>query len=205
MRSNEQADTQLIQQLKKGDREAANLLIERYFDRVVRAAERQLHHSQVFIVSGDDIAASVFESLWKRAKDNGFHGDELQDSKELWRLLCKMIQFKSRDHIRRASAKKRGGHMQLQRENQDHRGNSPLEDVRQEFAADELAIFKEEHLRMLKLLDNDFLVQIAIMRLEGYSVLEIADEFEKSERWVGRKLALIRKIWRFEIDSTGPS
>lgn len=189
-------DTQLIQYLKCGDKNAANILFERYFDRVVRAAQSHLNKCYVPGCSGDDIAASVFESLWERAHETRFADDELADSKELWKLLCKMIYYKTRTHARRESAAKRNGRanpVELSEQNVGNVANHQL-------IADNLASFKEEHERVLSLLGDSILSQIALMRLEGYSVAEISANFGKSLRWTGRKLSMIRDIWRAELE-----
>ncbi len=195
-------DTELIQLLKLGNKNAANLLIERYFDRVVALARRRLAGKQFSDSSGDDIAASVFESLWQRAREHRFADEELRDSRELWKLLCRMIYFKSQDHVRRASAAKRTGGIES---GSTLRSGAPAIDQVAEcrHGSDGVSIFREEHQRLLDLLGDSHLAQIAVMRLEGYSVAEIADAFTKSLRWVGRKLALIRGIWKAEFEALG--
>ena len=199
-----QSDTQLIHSLKSGDKHAANELVDRYFNRVVAAAEKQLKGRRVRVTAGDDIAISVFDNLWERANQNRLKGDELRDSQQLWRLLCVMVANKAKDHVRRESAKKRGGGL-LRGESwfsfQENQSDGIGEVTNGQIPIADLVILKEQHDHLLKILDDDTLRQICIMRLEGYMVAEIAEVYGKSERWVGRKLHLIRVLWQQEFDS----
>ena len=59
--------------------------------------------------SEEDIAASVFESLWQRANENRFTDNELASTNDLWKLLSTMVRYKAIDHIRNEKREKRGG------------------------------------------------------------------------------------------------
>ena len=65
-----ESESQLFQRFKAGDREAANQIIGQFYDRVVNAARKRLEGEKVRATSEEDIAASVFESLWQRADEN---------------------------------------------------------------------------------------------------------------------------------------
>ena len=200
-----QSDTQLIQFLKSGDKKAANELIDRYFHRVVAAAEKQLLGRRIPVSDGNDIAVSVFDNLWKRANENRLYGDELRDSQQLWKLLCVMVANKAKDHLRRDSAQKRGGGI-LKGESwfsdPENGVDIGIDDLNgKQLPIADLVILKEQHDHLLDILDDEILRQVCIMRLEGYKVAEIAAAYEKTERWVGRKLNLIRAIWQQEFDS----
>jgi DNA-directed RNA polymerase specialized sigma24 family protein len=53
----------------------------------------------------------------------------------------------------------------------------------------------DEFRRLLDLLDDDGLRQIALLKMEGYTVDEIAAQLGCARRAVERRLQLIRKIW----------
>ena len=198
---NQQPDTKLIQLFKHGDRSAADELIRRYFDRVYRAAERKLNGRRVKISDADDIAISVFKSIWKRADENKFSDSDLSDSKALWRLLTVMVSNKVISHFRYESAKKRGGDCQGGTGESQSSIATALEQCPDgEFTADKLAIVREEHSRLLELLDDEILSKIAIMKMEGYLQLEIAESFGRSTKWVGRKVNIIKGIWERECE-----
>ena len=115
-----------------------------------------------------------------------------------------MVRFKTEDHLRKENAEKRGGGYQ--------RGESVFQKADEgatpgianfsdgELTADELTSFQEEHLQLMNLLGEETLQEVVTLRMEEYKVSEIAKHFDKSERWVKRKLALIRDIWSGEID-----
>ncbi len=195
---------ELVNRFKSGDKDAANELLQRYFDRTVRAAGNRIAERRLRGVGSEDIAVSVFESLWKKADQRQFGDDDLVQPDEFWRLLCTMIRFKTEDHVRRENANKRGGGAV--------RGESIFAkpDASSAFgiaafsdgvmSPAEQAAFRDQHERMMRLLDDDTLQEIVMMRMEEQKVSEIAAHFGKSERWVKRKLALIRDIWQHELD-----
>ncbi len=198
------ADTELVRRLKSGDKSAADELFGRYFDRVTRAAHRRIADRRLRGADSEDIAASVFESLWKKADQKDFDEDDLTSSEEFWRLLCTMIRFKTEDNLRRENAKKRGGGMQRGESAFARSGKDSVGGLSgfsgEELSPYEAAAFRDEHEKMMGILAEQKLQEIVTMRLEGSNVAEIAKYFGKSERWVKRKLSLIRDIWRRELE-----
>ena len=198
-------ESELIRKFKEGDKEAANQLIGQFYDRVLKAAKKRLEGVRVRATSEEDIAASVFESLWQRANENRFTEEELASSNDLWKLLSTMVRYKAIDHVRNEKRDKRGG--------ENLRGESifiktddaQMRDGIAEYAVDPnsvvgIAGFREQHQLLMDKLDDDILREVATMRLEGHMVKDIAKHFDKSDRWVKRKLALIRAIWEKTID-----
>jgi DNA-directed RNA polymerase specialized sigma24 family protein len=61
------------------------------------------------------------------------------------------------------------------------------------------AMVADECRRLLQALGNDTLRQIALLRMQGYSDPEIAQQLGCGLRTVGRKLELIRKTWLNEM------
>src|SRR5262245_12239658 len=99
--------TQWIAQVKQGDGSAANRLWERYFARVQAQARKLLHGTPRHVADEEDVAASVFESLFLGAAEQRF--DQLTDRDDRWCLLLVITKQKSLDHRRRVLAQKRGG------------------------------------------------------------------------------------------------
>ncbi len=204
MSNDDQGESELLRRLKAGDKQAADELLGRYFDRTVRAANIRIAQRRLRGSGSEDIAASVFESLWKKADQQQFSDDDLTNSDELWRLLCTMVRFKTEDHLRREHADKRGGGM-VRGESVFYSGSDPsglglagFSDS--ELTADELVSFREHYQKMMKLLRDETLQEVVTLRVEENKVSEIANHFGKSERWVKRKLALARDIWQQELD-----
>lgn len=196
-------EQRLLAEFKKGNKNAANDLIGLYFDRVLVAAEKRLSMRSAQGSTPDDIAVSVFESLWNRANHQRFAAEDLSSPEELWRLLSKLVQFKTDDHARRSLAKKRG-EAKVRGESVFVANNESLPGIAGQagntLSPEERIILEEGVTDLMQLLNDPTLQKIALMRMENYLVSEIAEAFEKSERWVKRKLALIRDIWADQTD-----
>ena len=194
--------TRWIGDLKDGKEGATQQIWERYFDRLVQVASRQLGTAPRRIADEEDVALSVFESLCKGAAAGRF--DRLEDRDDLWKLLTAISGMKAVDQIRRQTAKKRGG--------QNVRGESivagldnPLGSLDQlvqgEPTPEFLAVMDEQMQAMFDILPDETQKDVARLRFEGYTNEEIAKEIDISLRSVERKLKLIREIWTTMIDS----
>jgi DNA-directed RNA polymerase specialized sigma24 family protein len=104
-----------------------------------------------------------------------------------------MTYRKSRDYLQMRHAQKRGGgHRQIGNPRQGDGlawlpDNAPTPELS--------AIIGEECQRLLSLLDDPILAEIAVLRLEGYTTHEIAAKIDKVPRTVERKSERIREIW----------
>lgn len=196
--------TAWIGDLKDGQDSASRKLWERYFQRLVRVASRQLGSAPRRIVDEEDIAVSVFDTLCRGAAAGRF--DKLQDRDDLWRLLTAIAGMKTVDQIRRQTAKKRGG--------EDVRGESIIagagasqfgsfdQFIHQEPTPEFLAIMDEQQQAMFRALPDDSQRNVARLRFEGFSNEEIAEKLEISLRSVERKLKVIREVWTSMIDES---
>lgn len=198
---NDNDDPSLLKKFKQGDKEAANELIAKYFDRVYRAAEKRLAQRSGRVSGPDDVAVSVFESLWQRAQEKRFDEDDLASTDELWRLLSRMIQFKTDDHARKATAQKRGSGA-VRGESIFTNANDSMPGIDGQggtaMTPDQIMELEEGYVQLMDRLPDEDLQKIAVMRMENFKVAEISAEFQKSERWVKRKLAIIRDLWTVE-------
>lgn len=66
-------------------------------------------------------------------------------------------------------------------------------------SADSIVTLQEQYEHLLAMLRHDRLREIAAMRIEGYSVAEIATKLGIAARAVERKLRLIRLKWSREL------
>jgi DNA-directed RNA polymerase specialized sigma24 family protein len=64
---------------------------------------------------------------------------------------------------------------------------------------DFLVALEEQYLRLLDKLRSDQLREIVVLRIEGYTVAEIAQKMNIGLRAVERKLQLIRAKWKREL------
>ena len=195
--------SRLFGDLKAGRKGAADELWALYFDRLVQVAKRRLSAVPKRVADEEDVAVSVFKSLCAGAARGRFA--EHMRREDLWRLLLHLTRQKSVDYIRDQTRQKRGGG--------DVRGESVFLNAAtsssvggiDQFAAEEptpefLMMMNEEHVRLLGLLPDDTLRDIAVRRMQADSNEDIAAALNLSVRSVERKLNLIRGRWERECD-----
>jgi len=184
-----------IEGLKNDDAMAVQQLWYRYSERLLRIAMAKIRHLPPHVIDPEDIVASAFESLWRGAKEGRLQ--DVRNRDELWWLLLSLTHNKAVSQIRRETAQKRGGSPENRR---TLRSYCFEELVSGEPTAEELAVMKEEYERLLGLLRDKLLRQIAVLRVEGFTGDEIAEQLDVSIATVRRKLQLIRATWRREMN-----
>jgi len=183
-----------VGQLKSGDAAAVERLWERYFPRLVGLARKRLLGAAQLGADEEDVALSAFASFCRGAEEGRFPA--LADRDGLWRLLVTLTARKATRKVRAAARQKRGGATQTADTNAD----LVLAEVLSREPTPEFAAEMEEELRrLLGRLDDKALAAVALARMEGYSVDEVADRLGCAPRSVKRKLALIRTIWEKEM------
>lgn len=179
--------TDWLTRLKAGDAVAAQLLWERYFARLVALARSRLATARKGVSDEEDAALSAFDSFCRGAVDGRF--PRLDDRDDLWRVLVVIVHRKAADHAKRERRLKRGG-PDLSTVEIDWEvvlSSEPGPDVAAEVA--------EECERLLALLGDETLRAIAVGKMEGYTVEELAEKLGCAPRTVERKLRLIRELW----------
>ena len=196
--SSQSSITDWIASLKAADAEAAQRIWERYSTRLVDLARRRLRDAPKTVADEEDVAQSVFRNVCHGAA-NGRFGD-IKNRDDLWWLLLAITKQKVVDHFRRESAQKRGGGRVFSESAlwaEQHGGQRFSLDylIGDEPTPELLVILDDEVARLLNLLRDDRLRQIAVSRIEGNTASEIADDLGISSRSVERKLQLIRTSW----------
>jgi RNA polymerase sigma factor (sigma-70 family) len=191
--------SQWIAHLKEGKAEAARQLWERYSSRLLELAKRRLGDMPKRLADEEDVAASVFLSVCRGAAAGRFQNVENRD--DLWWTLIAITNRKVVDHLRRETAQKRGGKLnQLEPPTDGERAAVDLENLAGNEPTPEFVVMlQEQYERLIGLLRDDTLKKIAVARVEGYTVPEIARELNLNVRSVERKLALIRGTWAQEL------
>lgn len=186
--------SKLIQEFREGDPEAFEALWRRYFDRLVSMATKLAANN------GEDAALSAFHSFHRRARRGDF--PNLDDRNDLWVQLMTLTRQKIIDARRREQALKRGGGVTVLRESdlpasREDPDDSPgfAEIVGREPDPQFAAIMTEECRRLMDILGDDTLREIALLKMALNTHQEIADKFGRSLSWVNRKLDLIRTLW----------
>jgi DNA-directed RNA polymerase specialized sigma24 family protein len=185
--------------LQQGDPDAAQQLWQRYFVSMVQLARKRLRLAPRGAADEEDIALSAFDSLCRNAADGRF--PQLMDRDDLWRVLAVITARKASYLLRAEGRQKRGGAAR----HSDPETEDPavlLEQVFSREPSPELAAqVTEECARLLRRLTNDELRQVALWRMEGHTVEEIAGKLSCTPRTVKRKLQLIRILWEDEAPS----
>jgi DNA-directed RNA polymerase specialized sigma24 family protein len=191
-----------IRGLKAGDAAAAQKLWERYAKELVDLARKKIGSAPKSIADEEDVAQSVFSSICRGAAAGRFGNVKSRD--ELWWLLLTVSKQKAVDHIRRETAQKRGaGQVRTEVEfavNNVGSGHFTLDDiVGTTPTPDFLVMLQEQYDHLLSILNDKRLREIAIARVEGYTVPEIAARQEICTRAVERKLQIIRSKWAKQL------
>jgi DNA-directed RNA polymerase specialized sigma24 family protein len=195
--SSEGSVTRWIEQLKSGDRGAAQKLSERYFRRLVGLARKKLRGIRKRAADEEDVALSAFDSFCRGAEAGRF--PQLDDRHNLWWLLVKITARKAW-HLRRDERRhKRAKVISLEDSPARTADEFSLEQIisrepTPEFAAQ---VAEEYQLRLTRLDDRE-LETIAVWRMEGYTTDEIAAKLDCTPRTVERKLQIIRGRWQQE-------
>jgi DNA-directed RNA polymerase specialized sigma24 family protein len=191
--------TQWLQDLKDGDPDSAQLLWERYFDRLTQLARKRIGGIARLATDGEDVALSAFHCLCEGVGEGRFA--DLADRESLWKLLVTIAVRKAQRAIRDEFTQKRGGgcvvgESAMMSAEEASAGVHVLERVlgsepTPEFAAQ----VAEEWQGLLNRLGDDELRRIAIWKMEGCTSNEIAQRLGKSLATVERRLKLIRMAW----------
>ena len=170
----------VIEQREGYDQEA----VERFSDRLIRLANSRLPDRLQPRLDAEDIVQSVFRSFFARHKSGKFEFDETPD---IWRLLAAITYHKVQRAIRHHDRQRR--------------------DTKREIAFDDrvevppdVAPTASSVVMMMEFLDQilnelpSSHQQMVRLRMEGYTLVEIAEQVKVSTRTVIRALNLVRTI-----------
>jgi DNA-directed RNA polymerase specialized sigma24 family protein len=189
--------TALLDRLNGGDHEAARLLWQRYYPRLVALARKKLHGAPRRVADEEDAALGAFDSFCRRAEQGYF--PDLKDRDSLWALLVVLTARKAADQVKYHLRAKRGGgqvgdEAALNKEGGEL-GPSGFDGLEGDGPTpEEAALLAEEVETLLARLDNPVLRQVAVWKLEGYTNAEIASRQGCSTPTVERRLAIMRRL-----------
>ena len=189
--SSEPSITRCLDRLKQGDRAAAERLWGAYIRRLVGLARAKMRAAPRRAADEEDVALSAFDSFCRRAERGQFA--RLADRDDLWQLLVVLTERKAIDLMRREGRKSRGeGKVLSLSDPSGALGDEVLDrEPTPEFAAQAADEFR----RLLGLLGEDSLRDVAIWKMEGYTNRQIAARLGCIEQTVERKLRSIRQLW----------
>jgi DNA-directed RNA polymerase specialized sigma24 family protein len=199
MPTDEGSITRWLSQLQAGDATAAQPLWECYFRRLVGLARKRLQGAPRSAADEEDVALSAFDSFCRAVERGRF--PDLADRDSLWRLLVVMTARKA-THLRRDEGRQMqggGAHFTSDTPTDSDERSVLSQLLSREPAPEFAAQMREECDRLLRGLGDDDLKSVALWRMEGYTVEEIATKLRCVTRTVKRKLQLIRGIWEKEL------
>src|SRR5262245_52787074 len=182
--------SRLLDGLAVRDEAAVEQLWKRYFPLLVGLARKRLRRAPRRLEDEEDVALSAFASFCRAAEAGRF--PQLLDREGLWRLLVVITARKSAHLLRDENRLKRGGGAALHTETYGDAADPLILDevLSREPNPEFAALAAEEHQRLLAALGEDELRSVALWRMEGYTVEEIAARLDLAPRSVKRKLQL---------------
>ncbi|MFO1062776.1 MAG: sigma-70 family RNA polymerase sigma factor [Pirellulales bacterium] len=182
------SDESLLRRFRCGQDDAATELYRRYAERLLRLAELRTGQDLAARVQPEDIVQSVFRTFFRRANEGEY---EVPDGETLWKLLMVMALNK----IRSVADYHRAGKRDVRRteglEWQNDQASDESIDVLRMTIADLTSSLPEAHQEMIRL------------RMEGYTVDEIASKLERSKRTTERVLQAFRSELLEQLKSAG--
>jgi DNA-directed RNA polymerase specialized sigma24 family protein len=191
--------TQWLGRLQAGEMAAAQQLWECYFQRLVRLARARLEGTRRRAADEEDVALSALASFCRGAAAGRF--PQLRDRHGLWPLLVAITVRKAIKLARHERRQKRGGgtvrgDSAFAGGAEDPEGRPGWEEVLGREPSPALAYqVAEQCRRLLDLLPDESLRQVARWKMEGCTNNEIAARLGCMERTVERKVGTIRRIW----------
>jgi DNA-directed RNA polymerase specialized sigma24 family protein len=192
--------TTWVEQLRAGNRAAAQQLWERYFTRLVGLARTKLQGLRRGAADEEDVALSAFDSFYRGLEQGRF--PQLDDRHNLWELLLVITVRKAVDLRQHETRQKRGGgkvagESALDGLLRSADGGVGIEQVVGAEPTPALAVqAADEVQRLLDMLPSEEVRSVAMMKLEAYTNAEIAGQLGCAEATVERRLSLIRSVWK---------
>lgn len=188
-----------VQKLRDGDRAAAQRLWEAYYCRLVGLARQKLDGRARLVSDEEDVALSAIKSFCRGVERGRY--PQLADREGLWNLLVTITLHKVLHLVRDEGRAKRGGG---RKRIAAHASNDDAELLAQLVSKEptpQIAVqIIEEIERLMHLLPQGELAELALLKMEGYTNQEIAGRWQKTERTVERKLHEIRRLWSEYVD-----
>ena len=185
--------TRLIGELRAENPVAPAALWERFAQRMLALARHRLRHTPRRVADEDDVVVRAFERFLRGVQEGRF--PKLNDRNDLWAVLFTLTARVASRQAEEARRLKHGGGKVRGDSALRDRDGEPIEIPDDDPGPDEEVILRDGLDHLLEALDDDELRRIALARLEGRTLPEIAELIGRSTMTVARRLALIRKIW----------
>ena len=194
-------DQVLIDLWRKGDHDAARQIVDRYFDRLLKLAQRRISQRLASRVDPEDILQSVFRTFFVRLKEGQF---AFQDQDDLCKLLMRITLHKTLRQVAFHKAAKRDPNLETNQG--EHHAEQLLSLLDREPSAEASVTFLDQLEHFLEQLDPQTR-QIIEMRLQGHTNEEICDKLGVYDRKIRRAIEGVRDLAGDEglTDLLGPA
>mgnify|MGYP003390088238 CR=1 FL=1 len=172
-------------------------LVERYTHRLIELARQKLPDRVRGRVDPEDVVQSVYRSFFRRLNDGAF---ALEEPHDVWRVLAAITFHKTCRTIRFH-----------QQERRDVRRETPVtfdnDSVRNAPPPAEPAPGPEDIATLFDSLDQllrrlpEHQREVVVLRLEGFSIDEIATKMDRSQSTVLRALARVRDVAATQLET----
>jgi RNA polymerase sigma-70 factor (ECF subfamily) len=179
----------MMTRLRSGDQAAAREIFHRYANRLIGLARSRLSNLMQQKVDPEDVIQSVFKSFFVRQADGRF---DLENWDSLWAMLTVITLRKCGHRVEYFRAACRDVRREADVGPTDADSSAAWEAVAREPSPSEAAMLEETLEHLLQPLDERER-KIAVMSLQGHTIVEIAEEVHRSERTVQRVLEHVRK------------
>jgi DNA-directed RNA polymerase specialized sigma24 family protein len=186
--------TTWINQLKAGDNEAAQLLWQRYFARLVDRASKHLARHVRRGADEEDVAAAAFASFCQGAASGRF--PKLNNRHDLWRLLLTITLRQAGRLAKHETRDRRDSRRTVGVTDLFDLPDADLDRLASQDPGPALAAEVADQLRhLLSKLPSDKHRDVARDLLAGYTAAEMARRIGRSLRTVEKRWQQIRKCW----------
>lgn len=185
-----------FRRMAEGDTDAVAPIWIHFFPRLLGLAKATMAGQRQTAYDPLDAVASALATFWKRAQRGEF--GERKDRDELWNLLATITKRKALKAMEREQRLKRGGRCaRYSLEEAAGAENFELQRVLERVPAQEFDVWCGD---LFELLPDERLRSIALLRLLGHTIQEIADLQGSSLSAVERKMRRVRIIWRKAVE-----
>jgi RNA polymerase sigma-70 factor (ECF subfamily) len=175
---------ELLTRWRAGDQRAAELLFQRYVERLLAVARTRLPERLGRRLDPEDVVQSAFRSFFVGARDGRYL---LQRSGDLWRLLVAITLHKLKHQVEHHTAAKRAVGREAGEEGAVGPLGVPVVALATDPSPEQVLALAEELDQIFQPLDP-LERRMLELRLNGHTLTEIADATQRSERTVRRLL-----------------
>ena len=197
--SEEEEDWQkVIRGLRAGDREIIGRFFREYGPSLERLAEKNLPPGMRRRIGPEDIVQSACRTFFRRAQGGEF---QLEESENIWRLLCAITLTKVREQARFHSRQKRSLAHEVQVDPGGSGGSAAgFDAIAGGVSPPSAAAFAEQFQRIMASLDSEE-QRVVDLKLQDFTNEDVAEQLQCSERTVRRIVKRLQSAMARKFDA----